>query len=173
MLGTTCRRAPSRFGRIGRGRPAGFLVALITAAAVSSSCGTSELDVEPTFDGVWRVAALRVEGTDVGLQGQAVQIEIDTGQLAVRGRTNCQEFFGSYTLVDTGSSTGEAGFTVPSPAADPSCDTVDSTVHESTVEALELVTQWSREDSTLTLLTAGVSTDQTEPRTQLVLSLAG
>lgn len=170
MLGTSCRRASFRFGRIGRWRPTGFVLALITAAAVSSSCGTSELDVEPTFDGVWRVAELRVEGTDVGLQEQAVEIEIDTGQLAVRGRTNCREFFGSYTLVDNGSSSGEAGFTIPSPAADTSCDTVDATVHDSTVEALELVTQWSREDSTLTLLTAGAPTG---PRTQLVLSLVG
>lgn len=171
MPGISCRRARSRFEKIGHGRPTFFIVAFIAAAMLSNGCGTSELDVEPTFDGVWRVAALRVDGTAVELQGQALQIEIDTGEAAVRGRTNCQELFGSYTLVDTGSSSGEASFTIPSPAADSSCETVDGSVHRLLVEALESVTLWRREGSTLTLL--ATATSPTQDQTELVLSLAG
>jgi hypothetical protein len=171
VLGISCRRELLRPEKIGHRRPGLFIVALVAAALTGSACGTSELDVEPTFDGTWRVTTLQVDDTAVDLQGQALQIEIDTGQAAVRGRTNCQELFGSYTLVDTGASSGEASFTIPSPAADPSCEAVDASVHRLLVEALESVTLWRREGSTLTFL--GTAPSPAQGQTELALIPAG
>ncbi len=124
-------------------------MAAISLAA--ASCGTAELDVDPTFDDTWEVVELESNGEPIDLVDQPIEIEIDTGQAAVRGRTNCQRFFGSYTLVDDGGSTGRASFTIPSPEASADCRSVDQLVHIELVEALESVNLWRREGSTLTL----------------------
>jgi hypothetical protein len=163
---TTGRRARSGTLHAEPRRVAALVAGLIAFAVAASACGTSELDVQPTFDGVWQIAALDVNGSAVDLTGQALQIEIDTGSAAVGGRTNCRELFGSYTLIDTGSGSGEASFTIPSPAADSSCESADRAVHTSLVEALERVTSWRREGSALTLLAI-------ESQTELVLNLVG
>ena len=125
------------------------LAATIGAAAVS--CGTAELDVETTFDDTWRVSELATNDDTVPLDGQMIEIEIDTGQAAVRGISNCQRFFGSYTLEDGSNRSGDASFTIPSPAASTDCSTDDRAVHEAVVDALESVTTWERIGSKLTL----------------------
>ena len=87
----------------------------------------------------------------VDLAGQPIEVDIDTGQAALRGQTNCQQLFGSYTLVGNRETGGNASFTIPSPAASEECADADRMVHTELVEALESVTQWQREGSTLTL----------------------
>ncbi len=134
---------------------AGAFGLVLTIALSAVACGTSELEREPTFDGTWRVTALVDDGATVDLDGRSPQLEIDTGEAAVRGRTNCRELFGSYTLIDTGSSGGGASFTIPSPAADSSCDATDRAVHTSLVDTLESLTQWRQEGSVLTFQTQG------------------
>lgn len=124
---------------------------MVAVALALTGCGTAELDVERTFDDTWDVTDLVAEGEIINLVDQQIEIEIDTGQSAIRGRTNCQRLFGSYTLVDNGASSGEASFTIPSPAASSECRPVDQLVHTQLIEALESVTQWAREGSTLTL----------------------
>jgi heat shock protein HslJ len=135
-------------------------VAVLAAGFVMMGCGTAELAVEPTFDGTWTVTELASGGTAVDLVGQPVEIEIDTGQAAVRGRTNCQRLFGSYTLDGADESSaqsngaeggGDASFTIPSPEASADCAAADRAVHIDLVEALESVTLWRREGPTLTL----------------------
>lgn len=122
--------------------------ALVLAAA---ACGAEQLDVEATFDNTWTVVELAAEGDAVDLTDQPIEIEIDTAASAVSGRTNCQRLFGSYTLIDDGGNSGEASFTIPSPAASDDCRDADQAVHTAVVEALESVTQWRREASGLTL----------------------
>ncbi len=124
-------------------------MAAISLAA--ASCGTAELDVELTFDDTWDVVELVSGDEPIDLVDQPIKIEIDTGQAAVRGRTNCQRLFGSYTLANDGGSSGDASFTIPSPEASADCRQVDQLVHNELVGALESVTLWRREGSTLTL----------------------
>lgn len=127
-------------------------VVLVGAALVATGCGTAELDVDPTFDGSWDVVELAQSGAAIDLSDQTLEIEIDTGQAAVRGLTNCLRFFGSYTLVDADASDeGDASFTIPSPTASDDCAAADRLVHTELVEALESVTRWRREGSILTL----------------------
>lgn len=139
-----------------RSTDAGRRFALIAATALGmASCGTTELDVDTTFDGTWSVAALASDAGAVDLAGQPIEIEIDTGEAAVRGRTTCQALFGSYTLgLDDEEDTeagGEASFTIPSPEASADCEPMARSVHIDVVDALESVTQWRREGPTLTL----------------------
>lgn len=123
----------------------------IALAVVTAGCSGTELEIEATFDDTWTVVVLANEGTTVDLTDQPIEIEIDTGEAAVRGRTTCQQLFGSYTLVDEGENSGDASFTIPSPAASGACEAADRAVHTALVDALESVTQWQREASTLVL----------------------
>lgn len=127
--------------------------AAIVFVAASAACGTSELPVDPAFDGLWAVAGVELASADsdaadtasADVERAGLLVEIDTGEAAVRGRTGCGEFFGSYTLIDEGESTGPASFTVPSPAPDAACPAADRVNHVALVEALETVTQWRQE----------------------------
>lgn len=133
-------------------------VAAVALGVLAASCGTAELEVAQTFDGSWNVTELVSEGEAIDLVGQRIEIEIDTGQAAVRGQTNCQQLFGSYSLVESNASNGDASFTIPSPAASTECRSVDQLVHTELVDALESVTRWQREGSTLTLSSPSGST---------------
>ena len=131
------------------------MAAAIASVLALTGCGTSELEVEPTFDGVWVVATLVAEGDAVALGGESdgLTLEIDTGDAAVRGRTGCGPIFGSYTLVieTAGDTSGQAGFTMPSPSPDETCDELDRARHEALVAALETVTVWRQEGPSLLL----------------------
>lgn len=116
-----------------------------------AACGTTELPEQVAFDDTWAVTELIVDDAPVDLTDQQIEIEIDTSEAAVRGRTNCQRLFGSYTLVGGDGSSGDASFTIPSPEASTECRDVDQAVHTDVVDALESVTQWSREGSELRL----------------------
>ena len=141
-----------------------WLATFATVCLVVAACGSSELEVEPTFDGNWTVSALTVDGTTIDVEQQPIEIEIDTGQAALRGRTTCDRFFGSYTLTDDGSGDGDATFTVPSPAPDDTCDEDSIRAHTAVVETLESITRWQQDgdrlrfqspNSTLELTPAG------------------
>jgi len=121
-----------------------------------ASCGTTELDVDLTFDGTWALTELASDGGAVDVTERSIRIEIDTGEAAVRGQTACQALLGSYTLrtaAEAGSDAneGDASFTIPSPEASASCSDADRFVHMELVDALESVTQWRREGPTLLL----------------------
>lgn len=135
-------------------RPTAFIRRSLAAGALAvvvAGCGSTELEVEATFDDTWTVVEFVNEGAAIDLADQPIEIEIDTGEAAVRGQTNCQRLFGSYTLVDDGGSSGDASFTIPTPAASEECRAADQAVHTAVVEALESVTQWRREGPALTL----------------------
>lgn len=138
---------------------------LVAACCVAATaCGSSELPIEPTFDGNWVVTSLEVGDQSIDLDRQPIQIEIDTGQAALRGRSTCLRFFGSYSLIDDGADDGEATFTIPSPAADDTCDAESADAHTAVVAALEAVTRWQRQDARLLL---------TGPDSNLELTPAG
>ena len=133
-----------------------FLLAVV--AAVTVGCGSSELEVEPTFDGEWVVTTLEldptaVDGTDyagvLDSIGEALLVEIDTGEAALRGQTGCGRLFGSYTLLGGGTDGGDASFTIPSPEADNDCVADERRAHEALVIALEQVNRWQQEGTTL------------------------
>lgn len=158
-----------------RRRPAATLTAALPAGLVigllAGACGTSELDVEPTFDGVWIVAELTVGGESVDLDGPEAAdlvVEIDTGEAALRGRTGCGRFFGSYTLSgadEQPDGPGSASFTVPSPQPTADCVGADRAAHTALVDGLETVTQWRRDEDSLLL--------EDPPETTLELRPAG
>lgn len=126
------------------------LAAVAACLCLAAACGSTELEVEPTFDGNWIVSQLEVGGTTVEL-GSTIAIEIDTAEAAVRGRTECGEFFGSYTLIDAGADSGRASFTIPSPPPTESCPGADRADQIVVVEALESITTWTREAPALRL----------------------
>lgn len=138
---------------------------------LAAACGTAELDVEPTFDGVWTVVDLTIDGESIEFDGPAAAdlvVEIDTGEAALRGRTGCGPFFGSYTLSGAGEQSdgpGPASFTVPSPQPADDCVDADRTAHVALVDALEAVTQWRRDENSLVL--------EDPPETTLELRPAG
>ncbi len=131
---------------------------LAVVGVVAAGCGSSELDLEPTFDGAWIVTTLEVHMTaadgadDTGLLdaiGAPLLVEIDTGEAALRGQTGCGRLFGSYTLLGDGTDGGEASFTIPSPAANSDCPADERRAHEALVNALEQVSQWRQEGTAL------------------------
>lgn len=148
------------------------MAGVVAAAVAVAACGSSELDVDPSFDGEWTVTMLDVtmldvtmldvgESADDGAPGllEAIAaplvVEIDTGEAAIRGRTGCGRIFGSYTLThdrDSGtgdSDSGDAHFTLPSPAPADDCPTAERRAHEALVAALERVNRWQQQGATL------------------------
>ncbi len=146
----------------------------MAVGVVAAGCGSSELDVEPTFDGEWIVTTLEVDptaedGVDYGGVLDAIDapllVEIDTGEAAVRGQTGCGRLFGSYTLLGNGTDGGEASFTIPSPAPDSDCAADERRAHEALVSALEQVSRWRQAGTALVF--------QDSESTTLELSPAG
>lgn len=127
-------------------------LALAVSLMVLAGCGGTELEVEPAFDGKWSVAGVTVNGAEVDVTGADLKIEIDTAEAALRGTAGCGRILGSYTLESSDEAEGDASVTIPSPAPSESCPAPDRERHESLVAALESVTRWRQEPSSLLLL---------------------
>ncbi len=142
-------------------RPVRFPVVLrflagLSAIVLVASCGGTELDLESTFDGQWVVTELRADGADIDLGNTRMVLSIITTTAAVEGLTGCHEIFGSYTLIDDGSGSGAASFTMPGTSRT-GCSIVEQGKEDGLIDALESVTQWEADGVDLVLIQPGAS----------------
>lgn len=120
-----------------------YVIVLIAAASVSSSCGTS--GSEPAVSEVVSYQVTFIASSNGGIGPTQAVLVLDEEFAVLDGNTGCHRILGSFTLEDN---SGNASFTVPGLSTN-SCDSSRQAVEDLLLDALAQVDGFQRSDAQL------------------------